>query len=118
MKNLITFIILLSPFLASSNEWVTGKVKVLEDYGSYGNSEYQVLITLSDQVWGGSGKKSTICTDRFRLATGKQGVTEEIKSRIYSMMLAAHMADKTIGLYIDEANGPICNIQIGRIGIP
>ena len=114
MKNtLMVLICILFSGTVNANTWVTGKVTAVEDYGSWGNGEYQVLISLSDQYWGGHEAEAE-CTGRFSVNTFYQGVTTEIQNRIFSMMMAALMADKTVGLYVDVA-GPYCKVQIGKI---
>lgn len=100
---------------AQANNWVYGKVKVLDEYAGYGDGNFQVLVTLSEKEWINTPTGNSICTERFSLQTGAQGLTEEAKNRIFSMLLAAHMSDQKVGLFVN-LNGPYCKIQIGRIG--
>lgn len=104
------------PSLVSANQWVYGKVQRLEEYGAYGGSAYQVLITLIDIQWVGAGAGAANCGGRFSVQTGQQGVTSEIKNRIFSMMLTANTTNGKVGLFVDENSGPNCLVQVGRIG--
>ena len=65
-----------------ANDWVYGTVKWIEDYGSYccaaDGHQYQVMVSLTNKTWA-NGADAAICTERFRVVTGLQGVTEEIK---------------------------------------
>lgn len=120
MKYLITFLVLftISSF-ASANQWVSGKVNRLEEYGSFGGGNYQVLISLDEQLWDSSGTEGpTNCTISFSVTIGAQGVDEEIKDRIFSLALSAYMADKRLSLYVNTSTGPYCKVQIGSIGSP
>ncbi|TVZ37410.1 hypothetical protein P886_1751 [Alteromonadaceae bacterium 2753L.S.0a.02] len=119
MKLILSFIIaILFPLTSYANQWVFGKVQIVEEYGQYGANQYQVLLTLTDQIWtsGSSSNGATNCTDRFRIMTGEEGVTEEIKNRMYTMMLAAYMSNKKIGLYMNTEKGPGCTVQVTRVG--
>ncbi len=102
---------------SAANQWVYGKVDVLEDYGSYSSGSFQVLITLVEKQWGSGSPQDgeANCTQRFRVMAGEEGVDENIKNRIFSMMLSAHMGDKNVGLYVNTSTGPRCKVQIGRI---
>jgi len=109
-------VILLMPSYVSANQWVYGSVQTIEEYGAYGGGYYQVLIQLVNREWVGGGAGPTNCGGRFSVQVGQQGVTEEIKNRIFSMMLTAYTASKKVGLFVDENSGPNCLVQIGRIG--
>jgi len=102
--------------MAQANQWVFGQVQMLEDYGSYSNGFYEVLIKLKDQRWSGTGDGGANCTERFRVKIGEQGITENEKDRIFSLMLSAYMGGKNVGLFVDTTSGPNCLVQIGRIG--
>jgi len=117
MKQVIMFAFcLMLSSTASANQWVYGKVKMLEDYGAFQNSKFEVLITLKEKRWIGDKEGKTNCTHRFKIKVGQQGITEDSKNRMFSMMLSAYIADKNVGLYVDENSGPYCSVEIGRIG--
>lgn len=117
MNKLIMILVMtVFPLVSQANQWVFGEVESLDDYGSYGNGIYQVLIGLKNMQWGAGGDGVTNCTKRFRVKLGEQGITENEKGRIFSLMLSAYMAGKTVGLYVDPASGPYCLVQIGRLG--
>jgi len=114
----LAVVMLLSMSSVHANTWVYGKVVTLEDYGSYGNGYYQVLVTLKEERWPGSNESnaSQVCTGRFRVVVGEQGITENEKDRIFSMLLSAYMADKSVGLYVNYDAGSYCAVQIAKIG--
>jgi len=119
MKLVRYIVVVFSIFMITpvfSMEWVFGRVSKVEDYGSYDNGNFQVLITLQNKSWPNNGTGATNCTHRFRVKTGVHGVTEKIKDRIFTLMLSAHLTERRAGLYIDPNSGPYCTVQIGRIG--
>jgi hypothetical protein len=79
---------------AQANQWVSGKVWVLSDSGSYGGGAYGILVTLSDRVWahGDTSNGPTNCTERFRIVNELQGVDENIKNRLWSLLLSAKIS--------------------------
>ena len=110
-----------SLFLISFNanaafEWVSGDVSIVADYGGYSSANYQVLIELADVKNQQGNAYTGACTSPFRVKVNVNGVTEEIKNRIFSLTLSAHIANKPISLYVDNSNAPYCTVQIGRIG--
>jgi len=117
MKKLILVLIFsFMPIIAQADQWVFGNVQTLEDYANYGGGYYEVLIKLKDQYWGGAGNGATNCTKRFRLKIGPNGITENEKDRIFSLMLSAYMGNKPVVLFVDTSSGPNCIVLIGRIG--
>lgn len=107
---------LFSQVSVAGDQWVHGKVQILEEFGSYSSGAFQVLITLKEKEWVGAGNGATNCTLRFKLRLDDEGVTEEKKGRIFNMMLSAYMADKKVGLFVNTTGGSSCSVQIGKIG--
>lgn len=112
---LASFLFFLPP-VAQANQWVYGQVERVDDYGSYNNGFYEVLIKLKNQEWRGVGDGATNCTERFRVKIGEQGITDKGKDRLFSLMLTAYMGGKQVGLFVDPTSGPYCLVQIGSIG--
>jgi hypothetical protein len=103
------------------NQWVGGNVSVISDYSAY-DGGFGVLITLTNKIsqpnGDGLADALTLCTDRFRLQVGNQGIDENSKNRIFSLLLSAKMAQQKVWLYVNKANGnpPYCAVQIAAIG--
>lgn len=112
----LLFVVIFVP-TTYANQWVAGNVRSISDYGSYGNEGYQILITLTNQTWhnGDTSDGEANCIGNFRLMNGKEGVTEEIKNRIFTLMLSAYLAGKKVNLYVNTTTGPGCIVQIGKI---
>jgi len=113
-QGFLFFLLLIPTFCFAQNAWVYGEVDLLEEYGSVQNGAYEVLISLSNKSWPNGGLSE--CVGQFRLKNGVQGVTEEIKQRIFSIALSANMASKPIGLFVNSPGGAVCNIQAARVG--
>lgn len=118
---LFGFALLCAAFLGSparANQWVTGYVSVLEDYGSYDNGAFGVLVTLTDKVWanpsGGSPNGATTCANSFAIVVGKAGVDENIKNRMFSILLSAGTARKKVKLWLDTSES-YCKVAIASI---
>ncbi len=117
MKCLLTILVLVFSVTSKAEmQWVTGTVETLEDYGGHANEAFGVLIKIKDQTWHNSGDGEVTCTSRFRVVNGQLGMTEQVKNRIFSLMLSSYMAGMPVGLYVDGSNGPYCYVQIGRVG--
>jgi hypothetical protein len=98
---------------ADANEWVYGDVTIVEDYSNYG--DYQVLVTLTNKVFTVASHAS-VCTDRFRAVVGLEGMTEEVKKRVFAMMLTAYVTKTRVRLFYSTTGAPNCTIQIASIG--
>jgi len=99
-----------------AEQWVTGDVAKIQEYGAYSGGQYEILIKLNNQNWFGSGDGAEVCTERFRIKEGELGVTSDIKNRMFSMLLANHMASKSISLFVKTESGPFCNVSVVGIG--
>lgn len=110
----------LSSNAVAGHQWVWGQVQWVEDFGGYQGGLYGVRIRLKDQVWnitqGQAQDGEQNCTSEFRVRVGVQGVTEEIKMRIFSLMLTGYSMGSKVGLFVDTSTGPYCEVQIGRMG--
>jgi hypothetical protein len=104
---------------AAANDWVYGNVQLIDDYSNYAgcNGNCEVLITLSNKVWTVPAHASS-CTERFRIVVGLEGMTEEVKKRLFAMMLAAYTTGAKVRLFYNPATGPFCAVQLGSIGEP
>ena len=99
-----------------AEQWVTGEIAKIQEYGAYSGGQYEILIKLNNQNWFGSGDGAEVCTERFRIKEGELGVTSDIKNRMFSMLLANHMASKSISLFVKTESGPFCNVSVVGIG--
>jgi len=88
---------------------VYGKVLTVYERGELG-----VLIKLKDKTWPVSGDEALDKCTAYSLVNDMAGVTEDIKDRIFSVMLSAYMADKKIGLTADTTSN--CYIQQIKVG--
>lgn len=106
---------------AFAGQWVSGYVSAVADYTAYAPTR-GLMIKLTNMTWGVSDDAladgSTICTEAFRAAVGNQGVDENIKNRLYSMLLTALSSRQKVWLFVNKTNGntPMCAVQIGSIG--
>ena len=103
-----------------ANQWVAGTVSSVGDWSTYSSGQYGLLISLADQSWGGgdSSNGPTACTDRFRVVVALQGVTEEIKSRIWSAALTGQATGQKLNLYVDTSSGAFCAVKMATLGGP
>ena len=99
---------------AAASEWVYGNVDLVDDYGAYNGGYFQVMISLSNRTNVGPLATQN-CTGEFRVATGAEGVTEDIKKRIFAMALVAQLTGRKLRLYVDPTTGPYCYVQIGGL---
>lgn len=116
-RALLIAVLAISATTARANDWVYGNVSIVEDYGNYGSGagEYQVLITLSSKYWTVPADAS-VCTERFRVVVGVEGVTEDFKKRIFAMMVAARLSGERVRLFYNKNTGPYCAVQIASMG--
>lgn len=117
-KNTLIFLTAITiTFSANAgNQWVVGKLTKIQEYGGHSNNEYEVLLSLEEQSWSGTGDGTTVCTNRFRIKEGEVGVTSDIKNRMYSMLLASYMSGKRVSLYVTTGSAPYCNVIATGIG--
>jgi hypothetical protein len=102
---------------ALANDWVYGNVSVIDDYSSYGTGagDFQLLITLTNKNFSVPAHASQ-CTDRFRAVIGMEGMTEEVKKRVFAMMLTAYVTGARVRLFYNVSGAPHCTIQLASIG--
>jgi hypothetical protein len=102
-----------------ANSWVYGRVQSVEDYGSYccasNGAKYEVLVDLKDKAFEIPAEAAT-CNQRFRIAVGPQGVTEENQKRFFAMLLAAYTTQAKVRLYYSTDGAPFCYVMIASIG--
>jgi hypothetical protein len=115
MKLIFGMLLLVSNSVIA-NQWVKGDIVKLQEYGAYSNGQYQFLIELKDRSWPGAGDGSSVCTGRFRIMDGAEGVTNEIKSRMVSMLIASYMANKKVALFVNTSSAPYCNVIVTGMG--
>lgn len=100
-----------------ANDWVYGNVAIVEDYSSYGtgSGEYQILVSLTNKTWSNPAHAS-VCTERFRIVNGIEGMTEDVKKRLFAMLLTAYVTGARVRLFYNSAHAPYCAVQLGSIG--
>lgn len=98
-------------------QWVVGDVTRLQEYAGYGGGQYEVLVNLENKDWfGGDGNGSSVCTERFRIKEGSEGVTADAKDRMFSLLLTYHMAGKRVALFVNTNSAPHCNVIATGVG--
>lgn len=111
---------ILMPLPANAQQWVNGYVQMVEDYGGFQSGAQGILVTLTDMAWGAapSGETSgaTNCWQRFHINAGIQGVNENMKDRMFSMLITATTTKRRVGLFVYPATGPYCEVQIVSYG--
>lgn len=103
---------------ASANEWVIGNVSIVEDYRAY-DGNHGLLITLANKSYYGSGTAQTVCTERFRVVVGQEGVTADLQKVIFTTVLAARASGDKVRLFMNPSNvyaNGYCAVQIASIG--
>ena len=106
---------------AFANQWVSGDFFTLTEWGGQYSGIYGFSIELNNKAWGGGSTSNggTACTGAFRVVVGTQGVTEEIKNRIWSAVLTAQASGQKLLLYVDTGTtAPNCAVQSLRLGGP
>jgi hypothetical protein len=108
-------LIIALPLTPSFGAQVNGYVGIVEDYGGAPSSSWGVLVTLRQPVWGdsnnGQSNGATVCTAQFNIDVGLQGINAETKNRMFAMALTAANTNRRIGLFVDTATGPNCQVQ-------
>jgi hypothetical protein len=105
---------------AFANQWVTGTVSQIEEYGGFNNGSFGIRVFIGNAAWvviaGGSTNGPANCTS-FRIVVGAQGVDENIKNRMYSMLLTAYTSHNPVSLYVEtDTSGPYCYVAITSTG--
>jgi len=122
MKKVLLGLLLITLSSASlaGNAWVYGYVEEIKDYGALYANSFQAAIYLKDVGVGAPECKQTYQTrvdfHRFRLVEEVNGLTAASQQRMFSMILAAYMAGKKVGLYYDTTSGPDCKVVAVTIG--
>ena len=112
---LVLSLLVLPGIAYAENKWLYGDVAMIEEYGSISNGTYGILITLENKIWPYGDLAA--CTGQLRLKTGLQGMTDEVKQRIFAMTLSSSATGQEMGLFVGEgASGAICDIQAARSG--
>ena len=115
---LLFSLLITAPSVLADNQWVTGDIERIQEYGAYSNSQYHVLISLKNMTWtdpqNGNGDEN--CIQRFRIKDGAEGVDSDIKNRMFSMLLSAYMAGKQVSLYVNTDTAPYCNVIVTGVG--
>ncbi len=83
--------------------------------GSGNPPSLEVLVSLTNKVWTAPADAS-VCTERFRIAIGVEGMTEPVKNRLFAMLLTGYTTGSKVKLFYNPATGPFCAVQIGSIG--
>lgn len=103
---------------ATANDWVYGTVTTLEDYGPLGapdGNPFEVMVGLNATRWTSPGDASP-CNQRFRIVTGQQNVTEQMKNRFFALLLSAYHTGAPVRLFYSTAGAPYCLVGIATIG--
>lgn len=105
------------PSGAIANEWVIGRVRMVEDYRAY-DANRGILITLTNQRWYGSATVDDICTARFRLVVGQENITAELQKSMLAMLLTARATGDEVRVSANPNNAPNgeCAIKIVSVG--
>jgi hypothetical protein len=115
---LLCLLAMLSPLAASANEWVIGDVALVEDYRAL-SADQPILITLVNKSYYSGGAAASICTERFRVVVGQEGVTADVQKNSFTIALAARLSKEKVRLYVNPDNGVgggYCAVQIASIG--
>lgn len=59
---------------------------------------------------------AALCTQRFRIVTGLEGVTDDLKRRFFALLLTAYTTGARVRLFYSTAGAPHCRVQIASIG--
>jgi hypothetical protein len=111
--------IALSPAGAmAARAWVIGDISLVEDYRSYADPNWGVLITLINRSYYGAETSPAICENRFRIVTGEENVTAETQKSFLAMALAARVSGQRMRLFVNPDNiyQGSCAVQIASIG--
>ena len=112
LKAMAVTIVLGATEASWGNQWVVGNVGTVSDYTGHANGG--LLVVLTNQSWPYS---SASCIDqRFSIKIGEQGVSEETKNRMWSALLTAAATGRSVGLFVDTASTPFCQVQIVSAG--
>ena len=100
-----------------ANDWVYGTVTSLEDYGTFtvDSNPFEVLVGLDATAWVIPADAAT-CNQRFRIVTGLQGVTADMKNRFFALLLSAYHSGSKVRLFYSTQGAPYCQVQIASIG--
>ena len=119
LRWIILLLTIMSPVTAWSKEWVIGDVSIVEDYTAYDPS-YGILVALTNKsYYVPSTPVATVCTQRFRVVVGVDGVTPDLAKNIYALLLMARATGQRVRLFVDpDATyaGEYCAVQIASIG--
>lgn len=120
---MILLLMIVSPLPAWSNEWVIGEVSIVEDYTAYDPSS-GILVTLTNKsYYAPSSPVATVCTQRFRVVVGIEGVTADLARNMYALLLAARTSGQRVRLFVDPdaqytntGGDGYCAVQIAGMG--
>jgi hypothetical protein len=104
-----------------ANEWVSGTVSTVWDYGGSASTFGDILITLTQMRWFSQGGDTTDgqanCTQRFRILNGVQGVDASSLSRFDAMLITAYTTQQPITMYVDtNSTAPYCAVAAVVLG--
>lgn len=104
-----------------ANEWVSGTVSVVWDYGGYSATFGNILISLTQMRWFSQGGDTTDgqanCTQRFRILSGLQGVDAASLSRFDAILVTAYTTQQPITMYVDtDSTAPYCAVAVVVLG--
>jgi hypothetical protein len=100
---------------AFANQWITGTVNLLEDYGGANSGTIGILAGLGNKNWltGDTSNGPTNCQSLFRIVVGFQNIDENSKNRMFSMLLTAYTTHSPISLFVDTSTSSnFCYVQM------
>jgi hypothetical protein len=113
----ITSVVSLMNTSAFANQWVTGTIAQLEEYGGFSNANgsYGIVVFLNNKTWlsGDTSNGPTNCPSLFRIVVGFQNIDENSKTRMFSILLASYTSHNTVSLFVDTSTSSnFCYVQM------
>ncbi len=119
LRSMILLLMIVSPITAWSKDWVLGEVSIVEDYTAFDPAQ-GILVTLTNKsYYVPSSPVATVCTQRYRVAVGAEGVTADLAKNIYALLLMARATGQRVRLFVNpDSNygGGYCAVQIAGVG--
>ena len=116
---LLTATALLACGIASASDWVLGNVSIVEDYTAW-DPNMGILVTLTNQTYYvPTSPIVTVCTQRYRIVVGLDGVTTDIAHNMFATLLTARASGQKVRLFVDpnaSYGGGYCAAVIVSIG--
>lgn len=89
---------------ADNADWVIGDVALIEDMRAQW-PDSGILVGLTNKTYYGTGGTvPTVCTERYRLVVGLEGITADIQKSIMTILLAARLSGDKVRLLVSPDN--------------